>query len=214
MSKETLLALIYFAGWLVCYTTELLKIYREPLVESHRLAVGRARFLSIIVICIPPLLLPFIAQPRMAGAFSPASIAIGIVLMGIAIYIWTMYFLGYRRIMEAIGGFHQTESKYLITTGLYGKVRHPIYTGCFFTALGWYFLWRALHGLLFMPVILANILIQIFLEEKYLSKEFGDEYARYRQKVPMLFPSYLVAVLAIVAAILAISIIFGWMRIT
>ena len=214
MSMEVLLTLVYFAGWLLCYTTELLKIYMEPIVKSHRVAVGRARFLSIVVICIPPLLLPFIAQPRMAGAFGPASIAIGMVLMGIAIYIWTMYFLDYQRIMEAIGGFHQTESRYLITTGLYGKVRHPIYTGCFFTALGWCFIWRAVHGLLFMPVILVNIFIQIFIEEKYLGKEFGDEYARYRRRVPMLFPPYFVAVLAIVAAVLAISTVFGWMRIT
>ncbi len=214
MSREVLLALIYLASWILCYATELLKIYREPMVKSYRAAVGRARFLSIVVICIPPLLLPFVAQPRMAGAFGPASIAIGIVLMGIAVYIWTMYFLDYRRIMEAIGGFHQTESKCLITTGLYGRARHPLYTGSFFTALGWCFIWRAVHGLLFMPVILVSFLIQIFLEEKYLGKEFGDEYVRYRQRVTMLFPPYLLAVLAIVAAILAISMIFGWMRIT
>ena len=100
MSEEILLGLIYFAGWLVCYATELLKIYREPMVKSHRVAVGRARFLSIVVICIPPLLLPFVVQPRMAGVFSPASIAIGIVLMGIAVYIWTIYFFDHRRIAE------------------------------------------------------------------------------------------------------------------
>ena len=214
MSKEILLAPFYFAGWLMCYATELLKIYREPVIKSHRASVGAVRVLGIILVCIPPLLLPFVVQPRMGGAFSPASIAIGMVLLGIAIYIWTMYFLDYRRIMEAIGGFHQTESKYLITTGPYGKARHPIYTGCFFTPLGWYFTWRDVHGLLFMPVILVNIFIQIFIEEKYLGKEFGDEYARYRRRVPMLFPPYFVAVLAIVAAVLAIPTVFGWMRIT
>jgi hypothetical protein len=89
------------------------------------------------------------------------------------------------------------------------QVRNPIYTACFFTILGWYFIWRAVHGLLFMPIILAVILIGTFIEENYLSKTFGDEHREYKQRVPMLFPLPLLVVLIMVLAIVMISIIFG-----
>jgi protein-S-isoprenylcysteine O-methyltransferase Ste14 len=175
------------------YVTELLKIYKEPTVSSHHVAVGRTRFLGIILCSIAPLLLAFVAQPRIKGMLGIASTAIGIALMGIGIYLWIIIlWLQAQDIMPALGDYHQTESSHLITTGIYAKVRNPIYTACFFTILGWYLIWRAVHGLLLMPVILIVILIGIFIEERYLTKKFSDEHKEYKRRVPMLFPHSLV----------------------
>jgi protein-S-isoprenylcysteine O-methyltransferase Ste14 len=214
MNMEIFLILIFFLGILMWIETELLKIYRKSFVKSHRAAVGRTRTLGIILACIP-LLHPFVPQPRIVGIFGTVSTIIGILLLGIGIYLWArLLFVEWPEINKALEGYKQTQSSFLITTGLYSKVRNPIYTACFFTILGWYFVWRAIHGLLFMPVILAVIVIGTLIEEKYLTKEFGDEHRKYKQNVPMLFSPSLLAVVIVMLSIVVISIIFGWMQIT
>jgi hypothetical protein len=84
---EIFLILIFFLGILMWIETELLKIYRKSFVKSHRAAVGRTRTLGIILACIP-LLHPFVPQPRIVGIFGTVSTIIGILLLGIGIYLW------------------------------------------------------------------------------------------------------------------------------
>jgi methanethiol S-methyltransferase len=43
-------------------------------------------------------------------------------------------------------------------------------------------------GLLFAGAMLAYILIGLQFEERALLREFGDDYAAYRHRVPMLVP--------------------------
>jgi len=209
---EIFLILIFFLGISMWIGTELLKIYKESFVKSHHAAVGRTRTLGIILACIP-LLHPFAPQPRIVGIFGMVSTIIGIPLLGIGVYLWVrLLFVEWPEINKALEGYKQTQSSFLITTGLYSKVRNPIYTACFFTILGWYFIWRAVHGLLFIPVILAVIVIGTLIEEKYLTKKFGDEHMKYKQNVPMLFSPSLLTVVIVILAIVVISIISGWMQ--
>jgi protein-S-isoprenylcysteine O-methyltransferase Ste14 len=79
----------------------------------------------------------------------------------------------------------------LVTIDIYHCVRHPhhVGVGIFMTSLGllighpWSFLlititqWAWVIGFLFL------------VEEKELLEKFGEEYAGYRQQVPMLFPN-------------------------
>ena len=74
----------------------------------------------------------------------------------------------------------------LVTGGLYCYLRHPLYAG------GLLFLWA-------LPVMTANLLafnigaslyliIGALFEERKLLREYGTEYAEYRQRTPMLIP--------------------------
>lgn len=74
----------------------------------------------------------------------------------------------------------------LVTEGLYRWVRHPLYTA------GLLFLWLTpvltWNGLAFNLGVTAYILIGAYFEERKLLLEWGQAYADYRERTPMLLP--------------------------
>ena len=81
------------------------------------------------------------------------------------------------------------EDHKLVTSGVYGVVRHPIYTAMFGMLLA-----TGLAISNFMPlavgllVFLAGTMVRIRLEEGLLKSAFGKEFLEWRSKVPALIP--------------------------
>ena len=69
----------------------------------------------------------------------------------------------------------------------YRIVRHPLQLGILLVVFSVPEMTGG--GLLFAGVMLAYILIGLQFEERALLREFGDDYAAYRHRVPMLVPS-------------------------
>jgi protein-S-isoprenylcysteine O-methyltransferase Ste14 len=76
----------------------------------------------------------------------------------------------------------------LVTTGLYGVIRHPSYLGLFVLSLGWGLAFRSGVGVILALLSLAVLLARIEAEERLLSETFGAEYEAYRNRTWRLVP--------------------------
>jgi len=80
------------------------------------------------------------------------------------------------------------EDQRLITGGVYGLVRHPLYLGDMLRNYGIAMVFSSMYGLLFM--LAANLLLvaRIRMEEEMLLEAFGDEYSDYMKRTKRLIP--------------------------
>jgi protein-S-isoprenylcysteine O-methyltransferase Ste14 len=76
----------------------------------------------------------------------------------------------------------------VVTTGVYSIIRHPQYFGGILAHIGFSFILSGLYSLLVTPLVIALVYIISWKEEIELTKEFGQKYADYKMKVPMLIP--------------------------
>lgn len=76
----------------------------------------------------------------------------------------------------------------LVTTGLHGRVRHPIYLGhlCTLAAMTIASGLVALYAFMVFAVVTGWWMIQ--LEDRELEKRFGDDYREYKRRVPGIVP--------------------------
>jgi len=98
-----------------------------------------------------------------------------IVLAGIFLVVF-----GWRRIYRA--------KDKLVTTGIYAQTRHPQYLGVLLITGGINFLWPTFSTLLMWP-ILVFVYIRLAKEEEVKMQErFGEEFQKYKDRVPMFIP--------------------------
>ena len=76
----------------------------------------------------------------------------------------------------------------LMTSGLYGIIRHPSYLGLFVLTLGWGLAFRSGVGVIIAVLMLVVLLARIKAEERLLSETFGAEYDAYRSLTWRLIP--------------------------
>src|SRR4029077_9347636 len=76
----------------------------------------------------------------------------------------------------------------LVTSGLYGVIRHPSYLGLFVLSLGWGLAFRSGVGVILAVLTLPVVLARIDAEERLLSETFRAEYEAYRNRTWRLFP--------------------------
>jgi protein-S-isoprenylcysteine O-methyltransferase Ste14 len=82
---------------------------------------------------------------------------------------------------------HPKDDGELVTTGVYGIVRHPIYSGVIFLAIAYSFWYWSLTHAIGGVVLLIFFDIKARKEEAWLKDKFPD-YDAYRSKVKKLIP--------------------------
>src|SRR5262249_8323517 len=111
---------------------------------------------------------------------------IGVILFvaGGVLRLWPVHVLGHRFSgLVAIQPGHT-----LLTTGVYGVIRHPSYLGLLVTSLGWGLAFRAGMGVLLTALLLPPLIARIRSEENLLRLHFGAEYDAYCARTSRLIP--------------------------
>jgi protein-S-isoprenylcysteine O-methyltransferase Ste14 len=112
---------------------------------------------------------------------------LGVVLFaaGGALRIWPVFVLGHRFSgLVAIQPGHK-----LVTSGVYGVIRHPSYLGLLVNSLGWALAFRSGVGVLLTVLLIPPLLARIRAEERMLRTEFGGEYDLYCTRTSRLIPT-------------------------
>jgi methanethiol S-methyltransferase len=93
--------------------------------------------------------------------------------------------------LKAFLGLKSIQSTNLVTDGLHGYVRHPIYTGTILLMLGMVVAVPSSAVLTSTIAIFLYLPIGIYFEEKKLIQEFGQEYLDYKSAVKAIIPRVL-----------------------
>ena len=104
--------------------------------------------------------------------------------VGGVLRIWPVFVLGRR----FSGLFAIQPGHTLVTSGIYGIIRHPSYLGLLVGALGWSLAFRSVVGVLLMVLTVPVILSRIRAEEALLHTQFGAEYDAFRARTSRLIP--------------------------
>jgi protein-S-isoprenylcysteine O-methyltransferase Ste14 len=81
------------------------------------------------------------------------------------------------------------EGHRLVTTGIYGLIRRPIYGGGLVGLVGLYLAFRSLIVLVAVTAVYFVVIKhRLLFEERMLMEEFGDEYKAYMKKTRRLIP--------------------------
>jgi protein-S-isoprenylcysteine O-methyltransferase Ste14 len=110
---------------------------------------------------------------------------LAVLMLGIGLLqtgLWS--FLGVRQLLQPTAD----ETPVLVVSGLYRRMRHPLYTA------GLLFIWltpQMTVNLLALNLSLTiYILIGATFEERKLVRQFGQAYVEYRERTPMLIPRF------------------------
>lgn len=106
---------------------------------------------------------------------------VGLAVLCIAL-VWTVIAQGHMNNSWRIGIDIETKTE-LVTNGLFTISRNPIFFGMILSLVGLFLTTPNAFTILFLILGYILIQIQIRLEEDFLSKEHGQEYLNYKQKV-------------------------------
>lgn len=84
----------------------------------------------------------------------------------------------------------------LVTGGIYGKMRHPQYTGISLVIIAFMIQWPTILTLIMFPFLIYMYYDLARREERDILAQFPREYARYRERTPMFVPKPLLSLVS------------------
>lgn len=111
------------------------------------------------------------------GTFSWAGVFL--CLAGLALFLWSLVSFG----KSFRVGIDLDRPDRLVTTGVFAFSRNPIYVVFGLVLLGEFLIFSNPILLIYLPAAGWLIHRQVLREEEFLSKHYGQEYTRYRERV-------------------------------
>ncbi|MFA6392669.1 MAG: isoprenylcysteine carboxylmethyltransferase family protein [Candidatus Paceibacterota bacterium] len=78
----------------------------------------------------------------------------------------------------------------LAVNGIYKYTRHPQYVGFIMIMVGFLLQWPTILTLAMFPILVFMYTRLSYKEEREMEKEFGEEYIKYKEKVPAFIPNF------------------------
>lgn len=134
--------------------------------------------------------LPILPQPiiKLAPAAGLIVLAVAFIFINLGLAIGALGFYELKK--------HKTPAlptdwvpRIIVTEGIYGKIRHPLYLSAALIYTGYYLLFMGLYSLiLILPMIYLITYVRAFVEERYILEQEFTEYLDYKQNTGMFLP--------------------------
>ena len=182
---------------ILCYVISAADTYFRPFSENIREDWSTNPVYNVIILglfILNPVLVigAFVENNRIIATSFPWWDTATVSLVGIALVVVGGFFsvMGRAQLVGyGSGVLHIDEDHQLITSGIYGVIRHPIYSGGLVGVVGLYMAFNSI--ILMFGVALLYFLVvrhRLIFEEEMLTEEFGDQYREYMKNTKRLFP--------------------------
>ncbi len=158
---------LFVIGLSVRDVYELLK--RRDRIDTASTPVFAVVFTSMCVMWVSWFALGLLAPARLTIPSLLRWAGMSAVLTGVVLAVGGMW---------QLGGVENID--HLVTTGVFSKIRHPMYVGFALWIVGWCAYTGTVANLLLAPFGIASVAWWRRLEESQLAAQYGSEYADYR----------------------------------
>jgi protein-S-isoprenylcysteine O-methyltransferase Ste14 len=182
---------------IICYIIGIVDTYYRPFSDSIKEDIATNPIYNIILLglfLLNPLLVvaAFKENRNIISAYIPPWDSPIVSVIGITLLVLSGIISVTGRIQLSwfgSGVLHIEKDHRLITTGIYGVIRHPIYSGSVFGVIGLFMAFRSVIVLCFVTLLYFMVIRhRLLFEEKMLTEEFGDQYRDYMKKTKRLIP--------------------------
>ena len=175
--------IIIGVGWIVFWAYWLVMAVTAKAERSRwtRYAAGRVGIILVVLLTIRLRVL----KGHWAGTGNQWVLGAGLVIfvLGLALAVWARMYLGRNWGMP----MSQKADPELVTTGPYGKIRHPIYSGILLGMIGTAIAVSP-YWLIAAAIFGAYFLFSAVVEERTMARLFPADYPPYKRVTKMLIP--------------------------
>ena len=175
--------IIIGVGWVVFWAYWLVMAFTAKAEQSRWTQFAGVR-VGIILVILLLIRLRVLKGPGAAkGNQWLPGIGLAICVLGLALAVWARVYLGRNWGMP----MSQRADPELVTTGPYGRVRHPIYSGIILGMVGTAIAVSP-YWLIAVAILSAYFLFSAVIEEHTMAKLFPAAYPPYKRATKMLIP--------------------------
>ena len=175
--------IIIGVGWIVFWAYWLVMAATAKAGRSRWTQFAGVRVASILVTLVLIRLRVFKIHGAATGNPWLLGIGLAIFILGLALAVWARVYLGRNWGMP----MSQKADPELVTTGPYGKIRHPIYSGIILGMAGSAIAVSA-YWLIAVAILGAYFLVSAVVEERTMARLFPAAYPPYRRATKILIP--------------------------
>ena len=175
--------IIIGVGWIVFWAYWLVMAATAKAGRSRWTQFAGVRVASILVILVLIRLRVFKIHGAATGNPWLLGIGLAIFVLGLALAVWARVYLGRNWGMP----MSQKADPELVTTGPYGRIRHPIYSGIILGMVGTAIAVSP-YWLIAVAIVGAYFLVSAVVEERTMAKLFPAAYPPYQRATKILIP--------------------------